>query len=234
LCRGIIDFKKGNQPRTNIVTDEKGDLVTDCHRILARWRNHFSQLLTVHGVNDARQTEVHTAEPLVPEPSAFEVEMAIEKLKRCRSPGVDQIPTELITVGGRTIRSELHKLLILFGIRRNCLRSGRSRSLYLSIRRVIKQTVVSVEAYHLSAAYKIIYNILLSRLIPYAEEIIGDRQCGFWRSSPATGHIFAFVKYWKKKWEYKEEARQLFIDFKKAYDSARREVLFNTLSLVFP
>ena len=106
--------------------------------------------------------------------------------------------------------------------------------MYLSIRRVIKQTVVSVEAYHLSAAYKIIYNILLSRLIPYAEEIIGDRQCGFWRSSPATGHIFAFVKYWRKNGNTTKKRLSFFIDFKKAYDSARREVLFNTLSLVSP
>ena len=29
-----------------------------------------------------RQTEIHTAEPLVPEPSAFEVELAIEKIKK--------------------------------------------------------------------------------------------------------------------------------------------------------
>jgi hypothetical protein len=49
---------------------------------LARWRNHFSQLLNIHGVNDVKQTEVHTAEPLVPEPNAFEFEMAIEKLKK--------------------------------------------------------------------------------------------------------------------------------------------------------
>jgi len=33
------------------------------------------------GVN-VRQTEIHTAEPLAPELSAFEVKMAIEKLKR--------------------------------------------------------------------------------------------------------------------------------------------------------
>jgi hypothetical protein len=33
----------------------------------------------------------------------------------------------------------------------------------------------------------------------------------------------------KKKWEYIETVRQLFIDFKKAYDSARREVLYNIL-----
>jgi len=49
LYRGISDFKKGYQPRTNIVKDDKGDLVADSHSILARWRNCFSQLLNVHG-----------------------------------------------------------------------------------------------------------------------------------------------------------------------------------------
>jgi hypothetical protein len=35
--------------------------VTDYHTILARWRNPFSQLLNIHGVNDVRQAEIHTA-----------------------------------------------------------------------------------------------------------------------------------------------------------------------------
>jgi hypothetical protein len=112
LYRGINDFKKGYQPRTNIVKDEKGDLVADCHSILTRWINCFSQLLNVHGDNDVKQTEIHTAEPLVPEPSALEVEMAIEKLKRYKSPGTDQIPAELIKAGGSKICCEIHKLII--------------------------------------------------------------------------------------------------------------------------
>jgi len=104
LYRGINDFKKGYQPKTNIVKDEKGDLVADSHSILARWRNHFSQLLNIHGVNDVRKTEIHTAELLVPEPSAFEVELAIEKLKKShKSPGTDHIPAELLKAVGRTI-----------------------------------------------------------------------------------------------------------------------------------
>jgi len=74
-------------------------LVTDSHSILARWMNHFSQLLNVHGVSDVRQTEILTTELLVPEPSTYEVEMATEKLKRHRSPGIDQIPAEFIKAG---------------------------------------------------------------------------------------------------------------------------------------
>ena len=41
LYRDIHDFKKGHHPRTNILKDKKGDLVTDTNSILARWRNNF-------------------------------------------------------------------------------------------------------------------------------------------------------------------------------------------------
>ena len=75
LYRGINNSKKGYQPRNTIVQDEIGDFVADSHSILARWRNYFSQLLNVHGADDVRQAEVHTAEPLVPEPSSFDVQL---------------------------------------------------------------------------------------------------------------------------------------------------------------
>ena len=84
--------------------------------------------MNVHGVNDITQTEIHTAEPLVPEPSASEVELAIEKLRSHRSPGINQIPPELVNAGVRQFAVRFINLLFLFGIRRNCLRSGRSCS----------------------------------------------------------------------------------------------------------
>ena len=111
LYRGINDFKKGYQPRCNIVKDEKGDLVGDSHSIVARWRKYFSQLFNVHEVKDVGQAEIHTAEPLVPEPSASDVELGIDKLKSHKSPGIDQIPAELIKAESRTICLEIHKLI---------------------------------------------------------------------------------------------------------------------------
>ena len=73
--------------------------------------------------------------------------------------------------------------------------------------------------------YKILSNILLSRLIPHEEEIIGDHQCGFRRNRSTTDHIFCIRQVLEKKWEH-EAVHQLFIDFKKAYDSVRREALY--------
>jgi hypothetical protein len=87
-------------------------LVVDSHSILARWRIYFSQILNVRGVNDVRQAEIHTAELLVHEPSVSEIELAFDKLKSHKSPGIDQMPAELIKVGGGTISSEIHKLII--------------------------------------------------------------------------------------------------------------------------
>jgi hypothetical protein len=93
-----------------LVNDENGDLLADSHSILNRWKNYFSSLLNVHRVSDIRQREIHTAEPLVPDPSLFEFEIVIAKLKRFKSPGSDQIIAELIQAGGEILRSEIPKL----------------------------------------------------------------------------------------------------------------------------
>jgi len=86
----------------------------------------------------------------------------------------------------------------------------------------------------LPTTYKILSNILLSRLIPYAKEIIGDHQCGFRRNRSTIDNIFCVLKILEKKWEYNEPVHQVFIDFKKAYDSVRRRFYIKfSLSLVF-
>jgi hypothetical protein len=51
------------------------------HNILNRWRNYFSQSLNVHRVSYVRQTEIHTAEPLVNDPRPSEVEGDIAKFE---------------------------------------------------------------------------------------------------------------------------------------------------------
>ena len=70
-----------------------------------------NQLFNVHGVKDVGQAEIHTAEQLVPEPSAFEVELVISKLQSHKSPSIDEIPAELIKAGRGTICGEIHKLI---------------------------------------------------------------------------------------------------------------------------
>ena len=81
----------------------------------------------------------------------------------------------------------------------------------------------------LPTTHKTSSNILLSRLTPYAEEIIVDHQRGFRRNRSTTEHIFCIRQIRDKQWEYNEAVLQLFIDFKKVYDSVMREVLHDVL-----
>jgi hypothetical protein len=51
----------------------------------------------------------------------------------------------------------------------------------------------------LSTSYKILSTILLARLTPYADEITGDHECGFWRNRSMTDQIFYIQQILEKK-----------------------------------
>jgi len=137
---------------------------------LVRLRNHFSQLWNVNGVSDVRQTEIHTAEPVVPESSVFDVEIAIQKLKNHKSPGIDQIPAELIKAQGRTIRCEIHKSIFL--LNKEEFPEEWKESIILPI--YMNGDKTDCSSYRdisiLSTTYKILSSILLPRVAPYAED----------------------------------------------------------------
>ena len=124
----------------------------------------------MHGVKDVGQPEIHTAEPLVPEPSASHVELTIDKLKSHKSPGIAQIPAQLIKAGGRTIFLEFYKLITSIW-KKEKLPEELKESIIAPIHK--KGDKTDCNNYrgisHLSATYKTLTNILLSRLIPYAK-----------------------------------------------------------------
>jgi hypothetical protein len=144
LYRGINEVKRGYQPRNNLVRDENGDLLANYHNILNRLENYFSQLFNVHNVSDVRQTEVHAAEPLVPGPICLEVETAIAKLKKYKSPG-----TDLILAGGKMLLSAIHRLISSIWNKEELSdQCGRSLLLYQFTKKVTKLTVLIIVVYH--------------------------------------------------------------------------------------
>jgi len=202
LYSGINDFKKGYQPRCNIVQDEKGDLVADSHNIVDRWRNYFSQLFNVHGVKDVVQAEIHTEEPLVPEPSASDFELTIDKVKSHKSPGINQILAELIKAGGITSCLEIHEL-ITSSWKKEELPEEWKELIIVPIHE--KGDKTDCNNYRgislLPTSYKILSNILLSRLIPYEKEIIRDHQRGFRRNRSTIDHTYCIHQMLEKKRE---------------------------------
>jgi hypothetical protein len=66
-------------------------------------------------------------------------------------------------------------------------------------------------------------------ITPYVNGIFGDHRCGFRRQRSTTDQIVYSRLILEKKWEYNGTVHQLFIDFKKNYDSVKREVIYNIL-----
>jgi hypothetical protein len=98
-------------------------------------------------------------ELVVPGPSHLEVEIAIAEMKKLKSPGSDNILAELIQAGGETLVSVTTNRLIPFGIRKNCLISGRSLLLYQFTRRARNPTVIIIMGYHCYQLHTKFYQI---------------------------------------------------------------------------
>jgi hypothetical protein len=175
--------------------------------------------------------EIRTVEPLVPDPSPFHIEIAVARFKSYKSPGSDQIPAELIQAGGEMLRSKIHKPIKSIWNKEE-LPDQWKESIIVPVHKKGDKTDCS--NYRgislLSTSYNILSNILLSRLSPYVDKIILDHQCGFRRNGSTTDQIFCIRQILEKKWEYNETVQQLFVHFKKAYDSVRREVLYSILT----
>jgi hypothetical protein len=91
------------------------------------------------------------------------------------------------------------KLLVLFGIRRNFLRSGTVNLVPIYKYGVKTEYGNYTGVSTLPITYKILSYLLLSRLTPYSEEIVRDHQCGFRSFRSTIDHVFCTRQILEKK-----------------------------------
>jgi hypothetical protein len=137
--------------------------------------------------------------------------LVIEKQKGTNHQFFNQFPAEMNTAMGKTIRYEIHTLIISVWNMEKLPEEWKEAKTDCS-----KYKGVSL----LQTTYKILSNIPLSILTPFGEEIIWDHQCGFRHKSSTTDDIFC-IRQILKKWEHNEAVYQQFVDFRKAHDSVK-------------
>jgi hypothetical protein len=98
------------------------------------------------------------------------------------------------------------------------------------MRMVIKLALVIIVGHHCYQLHtKISSSVFLRQLSPYIDETIGYHYCGFRLNRSAEDHMLCICQILEEKFEYNQTVHQLFIDFKKAYDSVRVEVFYCVL-----
>ena len=111
----------------------------------------------------------------------------------------------MIKAGGRIIRSEIHKLINSIWNKEELPEEWKESSIVPLYRKGDKTNCNNYRCISISSTtYKILSDFLLSRLNPYAQEIIGNHQCGFRRNKSTTDRIFLIRSILENKWKYNE------------------------------
>jgi len=84
----------------------------------------------------------------------------------------------------------------------------------------------------LNVSYKVLSNILYEKLNVYAEEILGDYQCGFRIGRSTTDQCFTMSQIFEKCHEFNINIHCLFIDYKQAFDKLSRNYIDYNLKIL--
>jgi hypothetical protein len=126
---------------------------------------------------------------------------ATEKLKRRKSPSNKQIPTEMMKAEGRTVRNDIQKFTNLIWNKEELPKVWKESISVPTYRKGDKTDCRNYRAVSLlPTTYKTLSHILLTRLTPYAEEVIGDHQCGYRHNRSTADHKLCIRQILEKKW----------------------------------
>jgi hypothetical protein len=90
--------------------------------------------------------------------------------------------------------------------------------------------VGDIEEYHCHQLHTKFYVIFFSQgYLCTQTELLGIISVDFDITDQLMIIYSAFIRYWRREWEYMGIVQQLFTDFKKAYDSVKEVVLYNSL-----
>ena len=81
----------------------------------------------------------------------------------------------------------------------------------------------------LNTAYKILSTVQFTGISPFALNIIGNDQCGFRKNRSTVNQTFTLRQILEKTKQFGIEIHHLFIDFKSAYDTIKREQLYSAM-----
>ena len=152
-------------------------------------------------------------------------------LKKGKSPGVDNIPGELIQAGGQPMITALHNICNKIWTNKKWPQNW-TRSLIITLPK--KGDLKLCNNYRtlslISHPSKILLRIILNRLKHQAKDIIAEEQAGFMKGRSTVEQIFNLRSIIEKYHEHQLELHHVFIDFKKAFDRVWHQALWATMN----
>jgi len=231
----IKQINRSWKPKQSAIKDKNGKMLQDKEEVKKRWTEYCSGLYTDSGNSDTVVAELDQISPPPNDDGMHdilheEVEAAVRRLKKHKSPGIDDITGEMIQAGGEAATKELH------GICNQIWQEERvpeewAKSVIITIPK--KGDLAECGNYRtialLSHVGKVLMMVLLDRLKAQMEPHLSEEQAGF-RKDRSTTHQILILRLIAEK--AKRKGRHIlncFIDFRKAFDSIKHDVTWATL-----
>ena len=224
-----LSGRKSNPNRP--VRDKQGQLLTSVEAQLARWKEHFEEVL--NRPPPQNPPVLDPGEPLdinTGEITKQEIRKAVKALKNGKAAGADHIPPEVLKEGGPELIDYLHKLLNLVWTKEEIPADWRKGLLvklpkHGDLSQCGKWRGITL----LSIPSKVLTRIILDRMKDAIDSRLRDEQAGFRKERACTDQIATLRIIIEQSIEWQSSLYVSFIDFEKAFDSVDRQTIWNIL-----
>lgn len=229
--KGTDWFRKEFKPRLTGCKDKQGKLLGEENDIMKRWTEYFNELLNRESNQQPGEAPQYlTAEPLLQPPTLIEVEEAVKRMKNFKAPGKDNITSEMLKYAGSELTAQLHEIITEVWESETMPKAWEAGIIVPVYKKGDKLECSNYRGITLlNVAYKVFSNLLLRRLSPYTEEIIGEYQCGFRPARGTMDQIFVVRQAMEKCYEHTTDLHMLFVDFRQAFDSILKDKLLSSM-----
>jgi len=231
----IKQINRSWKPKQSAIKDKNGKMLQEKEEVKKRWTEYCSGLYTNSGNSDTVIAELDQISPPPNDDEMHdilheEVEAAVKRLKKNKSPGIDDITGEMIQAGGDRVTDELHEIC------NQIWQEGRvpeewAKSVIITIPK--KGDLAECSNYRtialLSHVGKVLMMVLLERLKAQMEPYLSEEQAGFRRDRNTTHQILILRLIAEKAKRKGRHILNCFIDFRKAFDSIKHDVTWATL-----
>jgi len=164
-----------------------------------------------------------------PTPTYKEVEKALKSMRTGKAEGPDEIPAEPLKLGGETVTTAMHKMIMYVRKPESGLTTGHSRHSYRYSRREIREFALTTARSLILHASKVLLKVILDRMWDKVEFEIAEEQAGFRPNRGTTEHLCNLWLLTERARARRQPLYLCFIDFEKAFDTTSHKKLWKAM-----
>ena len=227
LFETVTKVTKRACPQVKVVRDANGHTLTEDDEILERWKVYCENLYSGDNETDSPEPDPGPREPI---PTLEEVKKALESTGSGKAAGPDELPVELLKLGGDSVVEALHRII-------KCVwTTGKwpedwTQSTFVPL---YKKGDPSVCANYrtislISHASKVLLKVILGRIKPKAELELAEEQAGFRPGRGTHNHLCNLRILTERARARRQPLYMCFVDFEKAFDRVSHKKLWQVL-----